>query len=664
MIPTRIFFHTTFRAWSVFAVAAAALHGDDASTAPATDEAATYELPPYVVVATRTPLGLDRVSPSVSYISDATIERWQDDSLVDSLRREPGMVVWSNGSEGSLTSLSIRGTESNHTGFFIDGRRLTPGFGNQYNLDYLSVENLSSVQVLRGASSVHYGSSSIGGVVQLETQSGLDADAPTGSVSAEVGANEYFGGEFSFLTGSANYGISVAGRVLTTENERPNDHYEDGYLNSRFDYRLTEDLAFELLAFYSKADKGLPASVQSPKPNDEQTTTSWMVSPGIRYATDLVTVDLFYARSEYLAELYQENEAFSPVFPFPSLGFFPIRNEIEVLSDEVGLQVDYSVNDDLLLTLGAAYRSDDASNSNLNTFSPLEPADPYDETFGQQGYYAQALWMIGNFELRGGARYDNYTDFDDRLTGSAELVYYLNALDAALFAKAATSYAPPGASDLAFDSDTSTPLDAEESRSFEIGWRQSLMEEDLTYSLVAFRNEIDELIDFVYDPMTFGFDSVNVEEATTEGIEFQVQYTGIDKLELGFNYTYLRAVADYQDDPRTAFVFGMPDPAEDVRLARRPRHLVQASAHYRFSESLTGGIEAVGYFDRKDIDPNTFVLTEAEDYVVTRLVADWQLNENLSIFGRVENLLDESYAAAAGFPALGRAGYIGARFEF
>ena len=38
---------------------------------------ASEELVPYVVVATRTPLGLDRVSPSVSYVSADEIEQWQ-----------------------------------------------------------------------------------------------------------------------------------------------------------------------------------------------------------------------------------------------------------------------------------------------------------------------------------------------------------------------------------------------------------------------------------------------------------------------------------------------------------------------------------------------------------------------------------------------------------
>jgi outer membrane receptor protein involved in Fe transport len=91
---------------------------------------------------------------------------------------------------------------------------------------------------------------------------------------------------------------------------------------------------------------------------------------------------------------------------------------------------------------------------------------------------------------------------------------------------------------------------------------------------------------------------------------------------------------------------------------------VQLSASYSFTEALSAGIHGVGYFDREDIDPVTFDPIDHEDFFVVRLVADWKIDAHWTVFARVENLLDESYAPAAGFPALGRTGYIGARFAF
>ena len=112
------------------------LFGSSRATIAMEEASATepvYELQEYVVVATRTPLGLDRVSPSVSYISLEEMELWQDLQLTDVLEREAGMTVIQSGAKGGQTSLFNRGTESNHTAFFIDGRRLNSGFGNQFD---------------------------------------------------------------------------------------------------------------------------------------------------------------------------------------------------------------------------------------------------------------------------------------------------------------------------------------------------------------------------------------------------------------------------------------------------------------------------------------------------------------------------------------------------
>lgn len=618
------------------------------------------ELEPYVVVVTRTPLGLDRVSPSVDYIDGEQIEQWQARDLVDVIDALPGMVVIESGGAGAQTSLFTRGTESNHTAFFLDGRRLNSGFGNQYDFENLPIANVSNVQVQRGASSVNYGSSGIGGVIDVQTQSALGQQAPQSSVSAEIGSNDYRRGAFTASVATDRLGVSVAGSMVSTDNERSNDAYESESYTARIDYQLPNNWSLELLGQSTNSFKQLPSSIVSPTFEDEQDTHNWLISPGIRYATDDLSVHFFYSRSETKQDLFQINSAFAPFPSFAYLGDFPISNTTEIESDELNLQADYSVTEHFLFSIGFTYRNDEARNSNLNTFNPLDPAVPYAEGFEQLGVYAHALWFFGDLELRGGLRSDEYSDFDDEVTGSMEVVYNLVDTSAAIFAKVAKSYAPPGAADIAFDSNTSTSLDAERSVSYELGVRQSLFQDDVTYSIVLFRNEIENLLSF--DPLSF--DTFNVERATTEGLELSVDYQVTEKLNLQLGYTYLIAESDRLNDPRTSFADAGIDAANGVPLARRPKHLLQASVDYHFTEALHAGIQATGHFDREDVDPSTFLQVEAEDYIVLRLVFDWAVNEHLTLFSRIENLLDEAYAPAAGFPALGRAGYIGARWTF
>ncbi|MFP4068840.1 MAG: TonB-dependent receptor plug domain-containing protein [Opitutales bacterium] len=585
-------------------------------TAESTEPAMTHELRPYVVVSTRTPLGLDRVSPSVSYVSAEEMEFWQDRSVVDVLARQPGLMLKSNGAPGGVASVFTRGTNSDHTAFFLDGRRLSPAFSGQYDLESLSVENLNSMEILKGASSVNYGSSGIGGVVDLRTRSSFGDDAYHASVEGELGSNDFRRGSVSSILSTETYGLSFSGYGSSTDNERPNDEFETRGLTSRFDLKLFENLSAELVGRFNESEKEIPGSITFPSPNDFMDTENWLLSPGVRYATDELTAHLFYSRSEFVAE----GENFGPFFN-------------EILSDEVNLQVDLTLPENLLLTFGSVYRKDDIYRRGV-----------YGNALEQAGAYGQAIWQLTDaLEVRGGIRYDDFSDYDDSTTGNLEALYRLSAVDLAFFAKISKAYAPPLAQDLAFDSDPeSTPLNPEESVSYELGWKQTLLEGDLGWSVLFFRNEIDELITFNSNTS----DASNVEEATTEGVEFSLDYSPTETIDFGLAYTYLTAEND----------------SEDVRLTYRPRHLLQLTAGYRPIETLRVGGSLVGQFDREGgFSSSTF---DIEDYVVVGLVADWDLSESWTVFARAENLLDESYAQTYGYPALGRTGYIGARFEF
>ena len=609
------------------------------------DSSRVVELNPYsVVVSTRTPLPLAEVSPSVSYISSGDLQRNQDRRVVDALQRETGVVLNTSGAPGSNVSLFIRGTDSDQTGFFLDGRRLNPGFGNQYNLEFLSLENLSSVQLQKGASSVNYGSSGIGGVLDLQTRSALDSGDATVSFEGEVGANDYHRGAASAVFSEKNWGLSLGVSELSTENERPNDYFDQSSLNARVDYRITKHLTGELIGFFTDSEKGNPNTEANQNLTDFGETESWLVSPGLRYENDDWSGQLFYSYSELTLDTTAF--AFGSSAPFPS-GLVEARSLTE--SNEVYLQLNYAGLESALLSFGTVYRHDEAFNSNLDSFDFTATPRPFRQRLEQFGLWAQAQVALTELlEVRVGGRYDDFSEFDSSANGNLEIIQTVGETGLSFFAKIASSYAPPNASVIAFDFDpVGSPLNPEESLSYEIGLRQLALEGTFSASLVAFRNEIDDLVTFV------GLDAFNLNEATTEGVEFSVDYTGIDKLDLALGYTYLEAI----------------DEENRTRLIRRPRHMLQVSAFYALQESLQVGLTGTGYFGREDSvfgPPPTFtqVRVEQEDFMVFELHVDWAVNEHFSLFARAENLLDESYESVLGFPALGRAGYIGARYTF
>ena len=169
--------------------------------------------------------------------------------------------------------------------------------------------------------------------------------------------------------------------------------------------------------------------------------------------------------------------------------------------------------------------------------------------------------------------------------------------------------------------------------------------------MVAFRNKIEDMLGYVTHevaPFTYEYDTINVKSALTEGLEFSAVCLLTQQANLSLDYTYLTAI----------------DEDTNERLLRRPRHMLQFGAGYEFSRLFYAALQVTGYFQREDLDPVSFIQADVEDFFVVRLFANWQVNEALSFFARADNLSDEKYAQAAGYPALGRAGYIGARFEF
>jgi vitamin B12 transporter len=64
--------------------------------------------------------------------------------------------------------------------------------------------------------------------------------------------------------------------------------------------------------------------------------------------------------------------------------------------------------------------------------------------------------------------------------------------------------------------------------------------------------------------------------------------------------------------------------------------------------------------NRNFIGPNF----DIEDYNFVNFAAEYEINSHMSIFGRVDNLINEHYAEVFGFPALGRAAYAGVKLQF
>jgi hemoglobin/transferrin/lactoferrin receptor protein len=125
-----------------------------------------------VVTATRYELDSFQTPVSISVVSSQDLARQQPEKMVDVLKQLPGVDV---SGEGPFRGLPvIRGMDSNRVLILVDGQRLnnaresTEFAGMQPGLVDLSM--VDHIEVVRGPSSVLYGSDAIGGVINIITK--------------------------------------------------------------------------------------------------------------------------------------------------------------------------------------------------------------------------------------------------------------------------------------------------------------------------------------------------------------------------------------------------------------------------------------------------------------------------------------------------------------
>ncbi len=177
--------------------------------------------PDVIVTADRYPTDPDKVTASVTVITNEDMQRRQLRTAADVLRSVPGVSVQQSGGPGMQTSIFIRGANSNQTLVLIDGITANdPSSANgAVDFAHFLTENLDRIEVVRGPMSTLYGSQAIGGVVNLVTKAGKGP--MNGAAFTELGTR-LWSNSGAYVRGSEgrfNYNLTFAG--MFTPNDTP-----------------------------------------------------------------------------------------------------------------------------------------------------------------------------------------------------------------------------------------------------------------------------------------------------------------------------------------------------------------------------------------------------------------------------------------------------------
>jgi vitamin B12 transporter len=582
---------------------------------PAADVSAEV-IEPVLVTATRGPQPVGAALSSVEVISRDELERLPAADIADALRLRTGIEIARSGGPGQQTSVFLRGTESNHVLVLVDGVRINPGTIGSAAVQNLAPSLIERVEIVKGPRSTLYGSDAIGGVINVITRRGAEA-----GLGVELGTGSYGTRTAGFSAGAA--GERVAGSLAASWLDsggfptRSGDSRDRGYRNLSVNGSLRTSLG------------GIDLGARAWRSGGTSEYSDFFVTPIDQdFVNSAFAVDAGGQPTGSWSTRLTLSHAADRIDQNQSPDFLRTRRWQADWQNDVALGSRHS------LTAGVLLQRESAQSDSYGL--------GFDRRADTRLVYLQDQAEFGRHRLLLAAGHTDHDAFGGHFTWNAE--YGLSLGEAtSLWAAAGTAFRAPDATDR-FGYGGNPDLQPESSRSFELGLRHRIGSRH-ALSLVAFRNRIDDLIQYVVtDYQTFDGENRNVERARIDGIEASWQYSDGPWL--------ARAGATLQD-PR--------DLSAGSRLLRRAReNFTLALARDFGPHQLSIDLLAAG--ERLDFGSPQPVRLGA--YVLANLSARMTLQRGWTVTARLENLLDEQYELARGYNTMDRSLFVTLRHDF
>jgi vitamin B12 transporter len=578
-----------------------------------------------VVTATRTATETSDSIVPITTLDLAQIEARQVISVPDLFAGEAGVQLTNNGGLGKETSVYLRGSNADQVLVLIDGVRVGSTTVGATAFQYLPLESIDHVEIVRGPLSSLYGSEAMGGVIQIFTRHAA-ADGVTVDAQASEGSHEtsLVGGSFGGRSGP--FSIELGGSNIAS----------NGYQNCTgapyvspsspgggcFVYDPTPD-GFHSVSGNARVHLDLPG-------NSDIEGIAMRAQGGTRYAGEFTNHEDFVEQVATIAAHIGLTDTLrltaqvgqSRDDEVDTLNFVESPGSLfDTIRTSASLQADWKPASSTTVTFGSDYLHDQIAS---DTVFPVTVRDV-------TGVFAELQEHIGPAQFTLSGRNDSNSQFGDRATGGAGFGYRL-ADDLKLTAVVGTAFHAPSFNDLYFPQFGNPDLKPESSVSYDLGIeRRSAADR---WSVHAFQSLVHDLIG--YDAILFAPE--NTDRARIAGVEFDASLTR-GPWKAGLNATWLDARDVTPDSPN----YGKLLP----RRARGTGRLELSRAIGRFS--ITTRIDAAG--PRYDDIANTQPLG---GYTTVDVLGEMSIGRHWTLQAKLANATDRRYETALYYPQDGR----------
>jgi vitamin B12 transporter len=622
------------------------------------------ELDRIVVTPSRVEERLVSSSCSVSVVDEQDFNRQKVDAVKNALQEQVGLDVVQAGSFQGQTSLFTRGSNSNQTLILIDGVKaydpISPN--GAYNLANLTLDNVESIEIVRGPQSVLYGADAMAGVVSIISKR---ADKPY--VTAEFSGGSFYTYDERVEVGAQTHGFhySISASRLDTkgisqaqakQNNQERDPYDRTSVATRIDYDIADVATIGATFRYLEAHYAIDQGANQDDDNAFVTSTDNFFT---LYGTHRWTE--WWEHSLKLG--WMETKRLTIDDDSPGFGGF-----------DFGRRKDF----------GKYFKIDYQSIFDIQKIDKIVAGYSYTEELGD--YYSQYKDWLGAmvvddmpkvFSREGDFYLENRFNYADRLTSTQGMrvghhsqagtfetyridASYLFATGTKVRGLVATGFRAPSLYQLYAQfvppvfgfggiGGGNPALQPEKSSSYEYGLDQYLFGEKMVAGVTYFHAVYRNLIDAPYDPTTGSFGQyVNIGKSQAHGIEATLRLKPIDSLRIESGFTFLKAW----------------DFSNDQEMPRRPGRKFYVECFWQATEKLSGDL-TVRYNGPRSDNLNTFVNTyKVKEYTVVDMVINYDISKTFSVYGKIDNLFNKYYEEVRGYTMAPFSAYGGVKAKF